>query len=156
MFMRNVMFCMMLVIGFAIGGCIPTGGTGATTIGNGRVDPIEAATLRMAVGLAMNQKPEAIKPAYFVSSALLSMTKDNTAILNDVDSVIAVELNKLDLDAMTKASVMELAGLIKEYVITILNGEGIKVDQRYVVAIDLIKIVNEVAKSRMDMLPDQK
>jgi len=139
----------VLLAGVMSSGCVATNNT---TIGNGRVDALETATLKVAIGLAMSEKPEAIKPAYEVTSALLGLTKNNIAILSDTDSVIALELNKLELDPMTKASVMELAALTKEYIITILNGEGIPTDQRYVVAIDLIKIVNEAAKTRLDMI----
>jgi len=139
----------VLLAGVMSSGCVATNNT---TIGNGRVDALEAATLKVAVGLAMSEKPEAIKPAYDVTSALLGLTKNNIAILSDTDAIIALELGKLELDPMTKASVMELVELIKMYIVTILDGEGIPADQRYVVAIDLIRVVHEAAKTRLDMI----
>jgi hypothetical protein len=145
---KSILNLWLILLAGVLSGCVATNNT---TIGNGRVDALEAATLKVAVGLALTEKPQAIKPSYDVTSALLGLTQDNIAQDCDVNSIIALELNKLELDPMTKASVMELAELIKIYIVTILDGEGIPADQRYVVAIDLIRVVHEAAKTRLDM-----
>ena len=46
------------------------------TIGNGVVDPVEEATLRLSISLAFDSYPVAVEPAYIVSSVLLSNIND--------------------------------------------------------------------------------
>jgi len=122
-----------------------------STIGDGKIDAVEMATLQVAVGLAMNQAPQTVEPTYKVTSALLELTGDHAVSLSEIDVFIDVELDKLEIDALTKQSVKELTILVKAYVTEMLNKEGISQDQRYIVAIDIIKIVNQVAKSRIEL-----
>ena len=122
------------------------------TIGNGVVDPIEEATLRLSISLAFDSYPVAVEPAYIVSSVLLSKLNDtemdDAALLNTVDAVVKDKTKKLNLKNSDKAAFNLLIIIVKEKIKEIINVEKIPESQRVVVIKDLIKIVNEVAKAR--------
>lgn len=122
------------------------------TIGNGVVDPIEEATLRLSISLAFDSYPVAVEPAYIVSSVLLSKLNDtemdDAALLNTVDVVVKDKTKELNLKNSDKAAFNLLIIIVKERIKEVINVEKIPESQRVVVIKDLIKIVNEVAKAR--------
>lgn len=122
------------------------------TVGNGVVDPIEEATLRLSISLAFDSYPVAVEPAYIVSSVLLSKLNDtemdDAALLNTVDAVVKDKTEELNLKNSDKAAFNLLIIIVKERIKEIINVEKIPESQRVVVIKDLIKIVNETAKAR--------
>ena len=122
------------------------------TIGNGVVDPVEEATLRLSISLAFDSYPVAVEPAYIVSSVLLSKLNDtemnNAALLNTVDVIVKDKTKELNLKDSDKAAFNLLVIIVKEKIKELINVEKIPESQRVVVIKDLIKIVNEVAKAR--------
>ena len=122
------------------------------TIGNGVVDPVEEATLRLSISLAFDSYPVAVEPAYIVSSVLLSKLNDtemnNAALLNTVDAIIKDKTEELNLKNSDKAAFNLLIIIVKEKIKELINVEKIPESQRVVVIKDLIKIVNETAKAR--------
>ena len=122
------------------------------TIGNGVVDPIEEATLRLSISLAFDSYPVAVEPAYIVSSVLLSKLNDtemdDAVLINIVDAVVKDKTEELNLKNSDKAAFNLLIIIVKERIKEIINVEKIPESQRVVVIKDLIKIVNEVAKAR--------
>ena len=122
------------------------------TIGNGVVDPVEEATLRLSISLAFDSYPVAVEPAYIVSSVLLSKLNDtemdDAVLLNTVDAVVKDKTEELNLKNSDKAAFNLLIIIVKEKIKEIINVEKIQESQRVVVIKDLTKIVNEVAKAR--------
>ena len=122
------------------------------TIGNGVVDPVEEATLRLSISLAFDSYPVAVEPAYIVSSVLLSKLNDtemdDAVLLNTVDAVVKDKTEELNLKNSDKSAFNLLIIIVKERIKEIINVEKIQESQRVVVIKDLIKIVNEVAKAR--------
>lgn len=122
------------------------------TVGNGVVDPVEEATLRLSISLAFDSYPVAVGPAYIVSSVLLSKLNDtemdDAVLLNTVDAVVKDKTKELDLKNSDKAAFNLLIIIVKEKIKELINVEKIPESQRVVVIKDLIKIVNEVAKAR--------
>ena len=122
------------------------------TIGNGVVDPVEEATLRLSISLAFDSYPVAVEPAYIVSSVLLSKLNDtemsDAALLNTVDAVVKDKTKELNLKNSDKAAFNLLIIIVKERIKEIINVEKVPESQRVIVIKDLIKIVNEVAKAR--------
>ena len=66
MFLIIAMFAVLGVNLMA--GCSPQGDS---TLGNGKVDLVEAATIRVAVGMAFTARPDTVVPAYRVATGLL-------------------------------------------------------------------------------------
>ena len=122
------------------------------TIGNGVVDPVEEATLRLSISLAFDSYPVAVEPAYIVSSVLLSKLNDtemdDAVLLNTVDAVVKDKTEELNLKNSDKAAFNLLIIIVKEKIKELINVEKIPESQRVVVIRDLIKVVNEVAKAR--------
>ena len=122
------------------------------TIGNGVVDPVEEATLRLSISLAFDSYPVAVEPAYIVSSVLLSKLNDtemdDAVLINIVDAVVKDKTKELNLKNSDKAAFNLLIIIVKEKIKELINVEKIPESQRVVVIKDLIKIVNEVAKAR--------
>jgi hypothetical protein len=142
-------YLLLAVLCLGLTGCAGTTIENNALITDGKLTTTGALTLQVAVGAAMNAKPESIKPAYLVTGELLNITGNNTSTFTDVDKLIEIEINKLELDPLTKQSVIELAGLIKQTVVEMLKKEGLSTDQRMVVAIDVIKIIHQAAKARL-------
>lgn len=140
----GVFLLMAVVLGLA--------GCNGTTIGNGKIDPVEAATIRVAVGAAMSAKPSAIPPAYAVSTALLALTDPEqgkfvtVALIKDA---IAKETAKLKLDPYTAASFGDLVGIIETKLAERLQQADIHPSERVIVIRAVIAIVAEAAAARM-------
>ncbi len=122
-----------------------------STIGNGKIDPVEKATMQLAVGMAMNEKPNSIIPAYMVTNELISLNNDNNNVtsIEEYNLFVRKQIDILNLDPMTKQSAIDLYVLIREIIIQTLKNEGISEDQRYIVIMDIVKIINKSAKDRL-------
>lgn len=122
----------------------------SSTIGNGQVDPIEEAALRMAVGVAISHHPEAALPAYRVADGLLLVLDPaRQATAGELDTAIAAELQRLDLDPASLASFMELSYLVRVQVIATLKQEQIAPDKRVIILCQLVEVVRQAASARL-------
>ena len=102
---------LVLFIGCGFTSCTKGDGIGGTTIGNGKIDPIEKLTIIVAVNLALDRHPEFVKPACIVSGSVLNALggKDGVAVpVTIIDSVIMKELANLKLSDTVKAEFMVL------------------------------------------------
>jgi len=123
-----------------------------STIGNGKLDPIEKATIQLAVGIAMNEKPDSIIPAYMVTNELIALnnnTNNSVFTLEEYNLFVRKQVDSLDFDQMTKQSAIDLYVLVKEIIIGTLKSEGISEDQKYIIVMDIVKIINQSAKGRL-------
>ena len=95
------------------------------TIGNGVVDPVEEATLRLSISLAFDSYPVAVEPAYIVSSVLLSKLNDtemdDAVLLNTVDAVVKDKTKELNLKNSDKAAFNLLIIIVKEKIKELIN-----------------------------------
>jgi hypothetical protein len=147
--MKNL-FLTLIVFMFSLSSCnqIST----QSTIGDGKLDPIEKATIQLAVGIAMNEKPDSIIPAYMVTNELIALnnnTDNNVSTLEEYNLFVRKQIDSLDLDIKTKQSAIDLYILVKEIIIETLKSEGISEDQKYIVIMDIVKIINQSAKDRL-------
>jgi len=151
----SVLICVLLILMglwvFGMFGCTNSGSTGNTTLGNGQVDAVEAATLRVAVGLAFTARPDTVAPAYAVASALLIVLDGDTesTALDTIDQALSKEIAKLNLETATAASFADLVNLVKTKIEDKLQGSGVSASGKRVVVRDVIKIVQETAALRM-------
>ena len=146
------LFLVLLLIGlcFGLGAC---GSQTSTTLGNGKVDPTEAAALRVAVGLAFTARPTAVAPAYAVSTAILAGLADGQAVpLDAIDGAIAQETAKLKLDPATLQSFNDLILLAKAEITQKLSTDT-DATARQVVVRDVVTIVQQTAAARLGMAP---
>lgn len=144
--MKNL-FLTLIVFMFSLTSCNQI----QSTIGNGKIDPIEKATIQLAVGIAMNEKPDSIIPAYMVTNELIALnnTNNNVSTLEEYNLFVRKQVDSLDFDPMTKQSAIDLYVLVKEIIIETLKSEGISEDQKYIIVMDIVKIINQSAKGRL-------
>ena len=117
---------------------------------DGKVDQVEAALIQTAVGVALTAKPEAVPPAYAVSTAILARIDGGSVLLSGLDAAVQSEVDDLDLLTAEKQSVMDLVSVIRATIISKLEEEGITdIDQRLVVVKQVIEIVRASAASRL-------
>jgi len=129
---------------------ILTGCAGTAKVQDGKLDPVEAATIRVAVGAAMSAYPKAIPASYAVSTALLvGLSGDYVSLAPAVDLIIEREVAQLNLDAPTKASFNDLVALIRARLMQQLQIEGVDAAGQKVMVRELVLIVQESAKARM-------
>lgn len=121
------------------------------SIGDGKVDEVESATIRVAVGMTFTAKPELVPIAYGVSTALLDMIGTNTiSTTTDMLSfAVDAQLNKLNLDAATKASFNDLVNLIKVKIKAQIKDVPVDQNEKIIVIRDIVKIIQETALARM-------
>lgn len=143
--MKNL-FLVLCVFMFSLSACTQTG---TSTIGNGKIDTLEMATIQIAVGLAMNQKPETVIPSYLVTNELLALDANKVASFDDYNLIVQKQIDSLNLDPMTKASALDLYMVVKEIIVSTLNKQGISEDQKYIVMMDIVKVINKSAKIRL-------
>ena len=125
---------------------------GESTIGNGKVDLVEAATIRVAVGLAFSARPDTVEPAYRVATGLLVVLDadaDKTALAKTIQTALAEETKKLHLDAATAASFADLVALIEAQIMEKLNASPVTSSQKAVILRDVLTIVRDTAAARM-------
>ena len=126
--------------------CNPNGGT---TIGDGKVDMVEAAVIQAAVGAAMSAKPELIAPSYAVSTALLTMLDASTITSPSMlETVLGKEIDKLNLDPLTRQSVHDLVALIKAKIVQELNLTDAP-NTKMIVLKQIVQIVHDTAAARI-------
>ena len=148
----KVLVTSLLGASLVLGGCAQTS---TSTIGNGQVDPVEAATIQLSVGTIMAAYPKTIVPALQVTSALLAIKNNTTNIveLNDLDILLKAETAKLNLDPLTLQSFNDLIVLVKASINQKLESQGVILDnEKLVVAWKVVEIVNNTAKARIYML----
>ena len=142
----------LLGASLVLGGCAQNG---TSTIGDGQVDPVEAAVIQLSVGTIMAAYPKTIVPAFQVTSALLALKSSDASIvvLNDLDAILKEETAKLNLDPLTLQSFNDLVVLVKASLNQQLANQGIALDdEKLVVAWKVVEIVNQTAKARLYML----
>jgi len=124
---------------------------GCSTVAvNGDLDPVETATIRVAVGLAMTAEPKTVIPAYAISTALLAiMDGSETSTLDILDKAVYEEIEKLDLTDLEKASFMDLVALVKARIAQQLNLPDIDAAQKLVIVKSIIQIVRDAAAARL-------
>lgn len=139
---------------FGFTGCQKGNGIGGTTIGDGKIDPVEAATISFAVGIAMSARPSAILPAYGVSTALLALLSDNTqsVTIPILDAAVAKEVAKLNLDPITKQSFNDLVTLIKAEISSRLKVPNLGESEKLIVVKQFIQIVHDSAAARLEII----
>jgi len=145
--MKNL-FLTLIIFMFSLTSCNQI----QSTIGNGKLDPIEKATIQLAVGIAMNEKPDSIIPAYMVTNELIALnnnTNNSVFTLEEYNLFVRKQVDSLDFDPMTKQSAIDLYVLVKEIIIGTLKSEGISEDQKYIIVMDIVKIINQSAKGRL-------
>ena len=152
--MKKNLIVMLLIVGLFVplfSAC--TGPDGTTTLGNGKVDPVEAASLRVAVGLAFTARPDAIAPAYAVSTAILAVLPDGASAVpvSEIDNVIADQTAKLKLDPVTLQSFNDLVALAKAQ-ITEQLGSQTPTSQAVVVVRDVVTIIQQTAAARLGLV----
>ena len=148
-------------------GCATTTGDSAVdipgvNIGNGNVDVIEGAVIRVAVGGFMTAYPASVLPAYTVSSAMLKVFKDEDFLPAMLDAKIDEQITGLDLTSVERASIKDLMGLVVDLTyaqfeklgidLTLANGEepGPVVN----VLTQIFEIVQAAAEARMGVRTD--
>ncbi|MDR2551436.1 MAG: hypothetical protein LBD10_14695 [Desulfobulbus sp.] len=136
----------MLLLAFVAtsGGC-----QGQSTVGNGKVDPVEAATLRVAVGMALSSRPAAVEPAYKVSTALLTIMDDKTVLADELQAALGRETAKLNMDMATAVSFVEFVSLVEAQVRARLAEANISASTRMVVIREVLIIVRDAAAARL-------
>ena len=127
--------------------CNPNGGS---SIGDGKVDIVEAAVIQVAVGAAMSAKPELIAPSYAVSTALLTFI-DTSAVTSPsmLEPVLDKEIDKLNLDPLTRQSARDLVALIKAQIMQQLNVQGPPPSTKMLVVKQIVQIVHDTAAARI-------
>lgn len=127
--------------------------TGCVTsnVGDGQVDQVEAATIRLAVGAAMSAKPEAVVPAYAVTKTLLAVMDGSEAVqVSDLETALDKKINDLNLTELERQSVTDLAALVKANIQERIAGIG--EGRRMVVIQAVIEIVHEAAAARLNLV----
>jgi|GEM_PF-3239429 len=129
-------------------GCSENG----STLGNGQVDQVEAATIQVAVGLAFTARPDTVAPAYAASTAILAVLNEETgetALASAVDTALTGKLDELNLDTATRQSVLDLALLIKAKILEQLGAADIAASEKKVLVREVVAIVQQTAAARM-------
>lgn len=144
--MIGIVFLLLCCIAMA---CLVTG-CKVGTVGNGQVDAIEASVFRLAVGAALDAKPELSVPASAVSNALLTVMTDTDAVdLEAVDRVIDNRVSELNLPPDVQAAFAGLVSDIRDRVIDHIGSSESDAAAASVVVRDLVQIVNDVSTARI-------
>lgn len=144
---------LFLVVMFALTSCSKT-----STIGNGKVDPVEAATINLAVITALQVCPEASLPAYDVATAILSLMSSDTkeiVSLSVLDKALKKETDKLKLDPVTTQAFNNLVLLVKADIEARTNIEGMTESEKLIVVVDVVKIVQQTASLKLKYLQNK-
>jgi hypothetical protein len=138
---------LFLFLLFCISACV---GTQQSTIGDGKVDEVEAASIRVAVGLAFAARPDTIAPAYAVTTALLAGMKAGAVVeLPNLDGIIAKEVALLKLDPLTAANFDDLITLVKAKIKAQVTLPNLPDTQKMVVVKQVVEIVQQSAALRL-------
>lgn len=127
-----------------IAGCV------TTNVGDGQVDAVEAATIRLAVGAAMAAKPETVIPAYAVTKTVLAIMDSGEAVqVKDLEAAVEKQIGTLNLTPLEKQSVSDLVALVRANIQGHIS--GIAPDLRMVMIRAVIEIVHDSAAMRLNM-----
>ncbi len=123
---------------------------GQSTIGNGKVDLVEAATIQVAVGLAFSAKPQTVVPAYAVTTALLKiMSNDTEQVQPSMIKILVVkELEKLKLDKLTMLSMIDLMNLVEAEIKTKIDIQ-VQDSNKMVIIKQVIQIIHDSSEVRI-------
>lgn len=150
--MRNItIFLLAIFTAMIVGACAGPGPDGKSTFGDGKVDQVEAASIRVAVGLALGAKPEAVAPSYAVSTAVLALMPAGGGEPVDVsliDAAIAKETGKLNLDHLTRQSFDDLVLLARAKIVEQI-GAKTEVSAKLVVVREVVAIIQQSAAARL-------
>ena len=125
------------------------GCAGKSNIGDGKIDTVEEAEIRIAVGLILSSRPETVPIAYLVSEKLLqTMSDDYISTLDAVDIIVAREVNQIKFTPEEAASFNDLLVLVKAKIKEQINPVSVD-SQRLIMVKQVVKIVNACAKARM-------
>ena len=117
---------------------------------NGMLDPVETATIRVAVGLAMTAEPRTVVPAYAVSTALLAILDGTeTTTLGALCPAVDKEIDKLNLTDAERASFIELVELVKARILQQLGSTNMDVAQKIVLIKGIVQIVRDASIARI-------
>lgn len=116
------------------------------TLGNGVIDPVENAVIRVAVGTVLAKHPELIAPAYAVSTGMkvLIGNTEKQESLSLLEQELMLQLSELDLSLEEQIAAETLIGLLKEELTKYESDE-----EKRVVLRQLVYIVNETARCRL-------
>lgn len=138
-----------LLLAILLTGCATQ--TGLITV-DGKLDDTEKAVIGLTVDAALAAKPSAVAPAYAVSTALLA-SKDavlgQSVLVSYLDTVIEAEVQKLGLTPAGYQDFKFLVAIVKSKIKLDLDVQGISENDRLVFVFDVVKVVNDVAKARM-------
>ena len=138
---RHLMCVVMAVV--VLSGCA------GCKVGDGKVDIVEAGVIRVAVGVAMSSRPESVRPAYVVSTALLKViSTDYVAEASAIDLAIGLELDAIGLSGPERLAFMDLVAAIRGIIIDQLKASPTAESRRVVIA-EVLLIVRESAAARM-------
>jgi hypothetical protein len=139
---------MAVFLGISMVGCSGKS-TGPITL-DGQIDVVEASIIQVAVGVAMAARPEIVRPVYDVSGKLLDHTTATATTPALLKVVLGKEIDKLNLDPLTKQSIYDLVGLIEAQIIKELGDYNI--NDKLVLVRQVIVIVHHTAKARIDYI----
>jgi len=139
-----------LVLAVLLGGCTDTQ---IGTIGNGKVDVIEAGLIRAAVEGALTARPDAAAPAYAAATAILAALpegeSEETALAVSLDDALAAKLAELHMEPATEAVVLDLAAWVRALLLAQLRAADLVPEDKRVVIRDVVSIVRDVAAAHM-------
>lgn len=140
---RHLMCVVMAVV--VLSGCA------GCKVGDGKVDVVEAGVIRVAVGVAMSSRPESIRPAYAVSTALLKViSTDYVAEASAIDLAIARELDAIGLSGPDRLAFMDLVSSVMGIIIDQLKSSPTAESRRVLIG-QVLQIVRESAASRISL-----
>lgn len=126
-------------------------GCAGCKVGDGKVDVVDAGVIRVAVGLAMSSRPESVRPAYAVSTALLKViSPDHVSEASVIDLAIARELDEIGLSGPERLAFINLASAIRGIIIDQLKSSTTE-ESRRVMIYEVLRIVRESAEARLAM-----
>jgi hypothetical protein len=124
--------------------------TNQSTLGDGKVDEVEAASIRLAVGMSFSARPDTVAPAYAVSTALLGIMKPGAAVdLPELDGIIAHEVERLNLDPLDAANFDDLISLVKAKIREQVTLPNVPDAQKLIVVRQVVEIVKQSAAVRL-------
>lgn len=126
-------------------------GCATKNIGDGQVDAVEDAIIRLAVGAAMTARPETVVPAYGVTKALLvAMDTQTTIHISILEKIVDQKLEALDLTPLEKQSMSDLVTLVRANIESRVS--GLAPELQLVVVRYVIEIVHESAAVRLNLV----
>lgn len=126
-------------------------GCAGCKVGDGKVDIVEAGVIRVAVGVAMSSRPESVRPAYVVSTALLKVIgPDYVSEASVIDLAIARELDEIGLSGPERLAFIDLASAVRGIIIDQLKSST-TAESRRVIIYDVLQIVRDSSAARITL-----